>query len=288
MTNKVVEKQRIFINISDKNGLNDEVARLCDAIVFSPAVYSVEAVADFLSHAKSAGAGEKIYLALPVAADCADIEVLRKILSACPVTGVLADNLYGLALADEFGVKFIAGTGLNIYNSESAKYFLSRGGEVIYSAELNFREVEDIENALSATGGKESGSACRSGRALGFAFVYGDMRAMTLCHCPAQVASGKGCGECSYKEGMIYQDEKGYKFPLRRVRLSRCYFELFNSAKLNGLKRACETNINVYFVFFGVSARGICDIINSYRQGALAAENASGGFTAGHLTKGVK
>lgn len=263
---------KIILNVSNKVSLNREVLEMADKIVFSPEVYTEKTVSEFLSYTKKLKPDAKIYLGLPVTANNQDIALLRNIIKSCRPDGVLAENLYGIALADEFGLPFIAGTGLNIYNSKSANYFLSQGGDFIYSAELNLKEIEEIEKK---TDGK------------GFVFIHGDMRAMTLNHCPAQVVSGKGCDACMYTDGLVYEDKKGYRFPLRRVKLSKCCFELYNSAKLSAVKKLDEREINSYFVLLGLPASRIYDIIKTYTEGKAFERNSSEIYTTGHLFKGV-
>ena len=54
---------------------------------------------------------------------------------------------------------------------------------------------------------------------------------MTLCHCPYKVNFGGDCSKCKYKEGLVYRQESGKEFEIRRYRLNNCYFELLGKTK---------------------------------------------------------
>ena len=65
----------------------------------------------------------------------------------------------------------------------------------------------------------------------GSALVDGYPALMTLCHCPIREVYGSDCTRCQYSSNLIYQDEKGNRYRLRRLKIKHCYFELYSEEK---------------------------------------------------------
>lgn len=83
----------------------------------------------------------------------------------------------------------------------------------------------------------------------------------------------------------MYGDKTGRKFPLKRKRIARCYFEIENCVTLNGTRKI-DFPGNFFLKFdgderevahFSLLAQGVDD---GYRK--------NGQYTAGHLSNSVK
>ncbi len=85
-------------------------------VIYSPEVYSLKAVEEFVKNCKEQGV--KPYLDLPNFALKEDVSFLREIVNKTGI-GIVANNYYALALSDDV----IIGGGLNVYNSISASVY---------------------------------------------------------------------------------------------------------------------------------------------------------------------
>lgn len=242
----------------------DEYLRIkqyTDFVVFKPDDYSVESVSDFKT------ACSDFYLDLPNFATQHDLRIIADIIEKCGVTGIVANNLYALRLAKIYSLDVVLGLGLNIFNRESA-CVLGKNLKVrayIASQELSLKDIRD--NLSDA-----------------YIFAGGDITVMTVAHCPIKVNFGNECKKCRY-ENLMYGDKTGRKFPLKRKRIARCYFEIENCVPLNGTRKI-DFPGNFFLKFdgderevahFSMLAQGIDD---GYRK--------NGQYTAGHLSNSVK
>ncbi|MEG2014780.1 MAG: DUF3656 domain-containing protein, partial [Clostridia bacterium] len=166
------------------------------------------------------------YLALPSYADLYDIDEVQTIITHCAVKGIYADNIYAVQLAQNFNLKLYGGLGLNIYNSFMADVLSAT--QYIYSAELMLSEI----------------SQCRSSR--GNTFVDGKLTLMKLTHCPNKLNNLSNCNNCKY-ETIYYTDELNNKFPIERIKLVNCTFELYNCVKLSATKKILKADKYVVY-----------------------------------------
>lgn len=128
--------------------------------------------------------------------------------------GVVCHNVGHVQIARELGLKYIAGSGLNIYNDYIARQF-DDAETFVYSPELSLKEISQFVN----------------GR--GLIFVDGKITLMKFVHCPYAVAFSCGCDKCKADEKLVYTDELGNKFEINRRRDKFCTFELVNGNKLS-------------------------------------------------------
>jgi len=83
---------------------------------------------------------------------------------------------------------------------------------------------------------------------------------MTLTHCPRKNLTNEGCASCPdggrscssleprsafYDESLSLLDGRGAKFPLRRYKVSHCYWELLNGTPLDNREVLCRPNYSV-------------------------------------------
>ncbi len=180
---------------------------MLDNVIISPTDYrQVSKIKAVMSKAKG-----KKYLNLPVVANLKDMEVLDNLIKEIDFDGVVANNIYGLAFDAK---EIIAGTGLNIINDYAVAFINAYG--------VN-KYIRSIEKYLAK--GQNGGSGY-SGKA---AF-------MTMCHCTYKVNYGNDCSKCSYKPGLVYRQEGGKEFEIRRYVVDSCYFELLGKVEDTGAK----------------------------------------------------
>lgn len=185
----------------DFAGFNKEIA------VFAPSDYNSQKAFDKF-FADTARAEER-YLYLPAYMNSADIAIAEARLEG--FDGVYAENIGGVEFARRNGVKLFAGTGYNVFNSISASGVKSEATRFALSKELSEQE------ALAVTLSPEA-----------FVATRGDIKVMDLIYCPY----GGDCAHCKGRDRGELTDYAGRKFPLRRVKMSSCRFEVYNSATL--------------------------------------------------------
>ncbi len=128
--------------------------------------------------------------------------------------GIVCHNVGQVQMARESGLRYIAGTGLNIFNDQMAEMF-SDADTFFYSQELTLSEVAAFSHKN------------------GLVFVDGKLVLMKLVHCPFKAVLSSTCENCLASENLSYTDELGNQFRLQRRKDARCSFELINGKKLS-------------------------------------------------------
>ncbi|MBQ8178242.1 MAG: U32 family peptidase [Clostridia bacterium] len=149
------------------------------------------------------------YLYIPSQLNGKDVAILSEMVK--DFDGVYGENPHVIAFARLWGKKLFLGMDTNIFNSLSLDVAVGIADEVAFSKELSLREIQDTK-----------GVEC------GFTFVRGDIKVMELGYCPY----GKKCNGCKVKTLSTLTDYAGREFTLRRIKLSRCYFEVYNPMEL--------------------------------------------------------
>lgn len=148
------------------------------------------------------------YLYIPSLLNEKDIEILSKIV--VDFDGIYGENPHAITLAKEWGKKLFVGVDFNIFNSLSLSEAQKIGDKVAVSKELSLKEIK--ESAMDSA----------------YIFTRGDIKVMELGYCPF----GRKCADCKVKTLSTLTDYAGRKFILRRIKLSRCYFEVYNPMEL--------------------------------------------------------
>lgn len=207
LSNRVLRKNNFSYQIIDNSpkkmvifsdiGLFDEqLSQIGDVFIYNPNDYNNLVVKPNFS--------KPIFLNTPNIADYDDINLLLNNQSIIKTyDGLVANNVYGLELANQFDMQCIAGLGLNIYNqytigSLRAKYFIASP-----------ENYKDLNNA--------------------FVYAFGKLPLMTIKFCPFK----NNCSSCSYDNNYCLKDDHNKLLKIRRVRLSRCYFQLLDEDGLN-------------------------------------------------------
>lgn len=181
-------------------------ASKCQAVIYKPDVIDLDA----FKTAQSYGA----YVDLP---SFADLNYVEELLLQFPAK-LFCNNVGHVELAQKLGLKYIVGFGLNIFNDYIVRSFKGFDG-FAYSRELSLDEIRRFNNAS------------------GLVFVDGQIPLMQLCHCPYKVALKCDCASCKFGKPLVYRDEQGNKFVVKRRQAKRCIFELINGSKLSVVKR---------------------------------------------------
>ena len=180
-----------------------------DLVVLSPDDYTPQCVRQMTAELELDMS--KVALALPALACGRDIETIESLLGELSkVKTVVANSLWGLYFARK-GYSVIAGEGLNIANDLALEQAAELGAR---AAALSLEFKDGISESAGAK-------------------IYATRGAyplMTLAHCPYKTVFGNDCAHCTYKKGLtLSRDDRTYA--VRRVRVSRCEFELYAARK---------------------------------------------------------
>ena len=132
--------------------------------------------------------------------------------------------------------------------------------------------------------------------------VYGRTQLMLLNHCPRRTLGGDErqddkCDACAKLGGCpaTYTDRKGYRFPLRRLKMEHgCVLRLYNSVATDMTRYASklhDTGVSFRLSFTDEDFAIQTEIVASYRsilETGKAAREAAVSTTAGQLMRGVE
>ena len=177
--------------------------------------------------------GKPILLNLPITMRDGDKEILVKLINNDKIFGVISNNVYSLKLTDK---PVLLGPGHNIIGKFDYPHITSYEADAIGD---------------------------------GFAYMFGFVPLMTLCHCPY-----KKCINCSGRTEL--SDEQGREFKMRRVKIAHCYWQLLNCVPNSVSDKTVK---NMFFDCTECDKKQIRFVLNfSY----------FGKFTRGNLNKGLK
>lgn len=155
------------------------------------------------------GISKYVYLDLP---SFANLHYIKTILAEN--VGLVCHNVGQVQFARENDIKYIAGSGLNIFNDYIANIF-DDATTFVYSHELTLAEIAAFSNKNGLT------------------FVDGNLILMKVVHCPYKAVYGCNCTNCKCDGSLTYTDELGNLFKIVRRRDNRCTFEVVNGKKLS-------------------------------------------------------
>lgn len=204
-----------------------------------------------------------------------------------------ADQISGVVLnnAGQFGcawpVPVYGGQGLNVMNGDCAGFYTALCAlRLTASCELSAGELRD----LFSVGGNYELEA------------YGRTQLMLLSHCPRRTRAGDthqdaACRACDARGGCpdTYTDRKGYRFPLRRLRMTDgCVLRLYNSVVTDMARHAqrlTQLACSLRLSFTDEPLSRQMEITASYRNllnTGHPLHEADPAATAGHLLRGVE
>ncbi|MFI3163302.1 MAG: U32 family peptidase [Bacillota bacterium] len=248
--NKLQNQTETLYNykISENNNISDcktaavfdeysELDNLADILIYKPTKYETSVINAIKSIKND------VYLYLPCFYDSEDKDVFVKLFNSRNFAGIFAENYGGLQLAKELNTKVFIGEKFNISNGLSFMIASEFSSAVCVSKELALCEISN-KNA--------------------YVLSYGGFEVMTFAHCPLIANNICNCSGCKYSDGIKYIDENNREFPLKRLKIGQCQFNLyFNS---------------------GIDARDFTKEYNNIFDLTIKNEK----FTLGNLEKGVK
>lgn len=159
------------------------------------------------------------------------------------VDTALCGNLSALKIAKDCGFKVMADTGLNVYNSYSAKQVANMGCVAAV-----------LSNEMLLTDAASLSSPIYKG-----IVSYGNIPLMLFKNCP--IKNGKSCSECD-KNGVL-TDRKGIEFP---VRCRMGYSELLNSVPVWLADKQIK-NIDFQILYFtNETPNRVTEVIRAYKN----------------------
>ena len=160
------------------------------------------------------------------------------------VDTALCGNLSALKIAKDCGFKVMADTGLNVYNSYTAKQVANMGCVAAV-----------LSNEMLLTDAVSLSSPIYKG-----IVSYGNIPLMLFKNCP--IKNGKSCSECD-KKGVL-TDRKGIEFP---VRCRMGYSELLNSVPIWLADKQIK-NIDFQILYFTNEDKNrVAEVISAYKNG---------------------
>lgn len=260
-------REKICLYVENIKNLPDSLKETI--IIYKPQDYNLSCVND----SNLNNISQPKFLDLPNFATESDYAVLKSILKKGVFEGVVANNLYAIYLARELNLKIILGLGMNIFNIKSLVALSNLCEQqyygYFYSQELTTIEINDF------------------GDDNGFIFTDGEICLMTLAHCPLHVNLKADCGKCPYDGQTIYYiDKTGRQFQLKRKRMAKCYWELYNCLPLCGSSKVKST---AKFLLKPSKDR-IKEVYNFYSNFINNPQSTLNEppHTTGHLTKKIK
>ena len=195
---------KVSVVLSDEECL-DAVLSGGATVIYSP--YDYSNIKNFFDRVIKLKA--KVYFGLPTISFEKDIEVLCKTIEKYNtyISGLYGNNAFLQEIAQKYNLQVFKSYGANVTNNLSKRAYL--GAEVTLSPELTVSELNGCDKD---------------------AYVYklGYLPLMTLVHCPAKV-NGYNCSNCPFDKGKeIRYSDKFDKLTVKRVKVSRCYFEVYS------------------------------------------------------------
>ena len=192
---EVISDDRPIRKILEVLGAEDIASIDADAYVLTPQIADDETIRSALDAAQD----KPCYLRLPKILRNAEIPAVRAMLERFPLR-IFADNLYGVALARELGRGYIAGFGLNVFNTQTAAFF------------------RDADHVCASTEFPLFGDLI---------FSAGKMPLMSFAHCPISVAYGVDCSTCGKRYDRLYYRDRDNRYLILRRESVSCDFVMY-------------------------------------------------------------
>ncbi|HEY8423594.1 MAG TPA: U32 family peptidase, partial [Clostridia bacterium] len=186
---------KIMVILSDIALFNDQISKIGDIFIYNPDDYS--------KLLEKPAFSKPIYLNLPNIANSNDLKLLfsnQNIIKT--YDGIVTNNVYALEFAQQLDLDYIAGLGLNIFNN----YALNLDAKYYIASPENYKEINNA-----------------------FVYSYGKFPLMTFKFCPIK----SNCSNCTYHKNYFLKDDHNKLLKIRRIKLSRCYFQLLDEEALN-------------------------------------------------------
>ena len=177
-------------------------------------------------------------------------------LRAAGLTGVLADNVYGVRLGRRLGLAVYGGAGLNVLNTEAVRAYEAAG---VRSVTASFELAMTRIRALGGAG------------PLGIV-AYGRLPLMRFRNCPLR--ADVGCAACAGRGALT--DRLGIRFPVECG--EKKYSTLLNSVPLHIAERDLRGLDYLLLYFTRESAAECAAVLEDYRLRRKSAGERTGGL----------
>ena len=226
-----------------------------DIAIFAPSDYNDERY--FQKFFDLTTRAKERYLYLPSLLNSRDKEIISARVSG--FDGLYGENPHLFTLASEWNKKVFIGADFNLFNSISLSQALEKADHVAASKELTEKEI------------KQTGYAeCI------YIPTRGDIKVMELGYCPY----GKNCTKCKAPTLNTITDYAGRTFTLRRIKLSKCYFEIYNPMELIYE----DANLSLYNFVLHKGKDASIRLLSNPKEYRERVKNT----TSGHLKNGVE
>jgi len=177
-------------------------------IAFSPQIWSKQIFTEFETEITNLNNDCLLAINLPVIANYLDILLINECLNALTNKPILlSNNLWSLHYAYK-GFLVIASYNHNIYNLHTILTLKTLGiNNFCATIEKNLQ----YQNIYAYNG-------------------YSTL--MNFCHCPYKTCYNSTCTLCKSNDKLILSNEYNQDFPIRKLKLNQCYFELISNKKL--------------------------------------------------------
>lgn len=264
-----------------------------DILSFAPSSFSfkLELLQDRVKTIQQSGI--PVRLVLPTITRMDDMTLLRNLPDAfwSMFDDYQIGNIGQVKLLQEKGIHECFGSHtLNVTNAFTMDQLSALGLKgVTLSLELTLAEIRDIMKKASMPWE---------------VLVYGRLVLMNLEYCP-QSQGKNNCSNCKFMGEHSLTDRKGYTFPVRKKRISRCYSELLNSQPIFLADQMAPFH-DLSASSWGLKLEGVAPeewkpIIQTYRYALdnpgerlpedlddYAQSIKENGFTKGHFFRGVE
>lgn len=217
--------------------------------------------------------GINIYPVLPRIIDDKDLNEIMDLINSLKPKKVISGSLALVDTLMENGVKLIGDFSLNVFNHITCEVLEEKGFEgIVYSPELNKKEVEDLAKKHSVSGE---------------IIAYGYVPVMTSKYCPKSTAGC--CSNC--QDSYVIKDKTGAEFPI--IKGYKCRCEILNSKKVFLLDQIVDIkNIGVEVVrldFYDEDYAFVDEMVKSVRNMTFSniKESIRDKITRGHFSRGV-
>ncbi len=186
-----------------------KIDKSADIYIYKPTNYQTSTDEACIPNNKS------IYLYLPCFYDSNDKEIIAKLYKKNNFDGLFIENYGGLIFAKELNCSVFIGEKLNLTNKIS--YYIANQftDNICWSKELALFEMPNKS---------------------GYILNYGGFEVMTFAHCPLIANNVCNCKTCKYHDGIIYVDDNGRAFSLKRLKINECQFNLYYNSGINAIE----------------------------------------------------
>ena len=196
----------------DYNNIDVKTPRAGDRVTLSVRAFDSDSVREKAGGLRDRGV--EVCAFLPVLWETNRSENLRELDEALSfIDGIYVGNIGQISLGQKTGLPVYGDSGLNVFNAESALYFMETG---LKSVTLSY-ELRDEAAGLSKQINQAVSEAGRGSNLMTECLVKGRVPAMVTRYCPlagVQGVKGDRCGRCQNTGAVYLTDSRGEAYPV--------------------------------------------------------------------------